>query len=132
MAKLRITAGPAFAAPTPVSVRMPVPTMGRPPRAMRCGQERLGVSRCSSGISSRETIVLRTFQFFMWLEPLLVRHCEDRSDDASQSEQLVASLRSQRPSPSSIILRHANAGAGAPKCRNGREQREPAGHLIFD
>jgi len=39
MAKERMTAGPALAAPTPISVRMPVPTMAPTPRAMRWPQE---------------------------------------------------------------------------------------------
>jgi hypothetical protein len=65
MAKLTITAGPALAAPTPVSVRMPVPTIAPTPSAIRCGHYSDWWSRCSSGISSRVTIALRTFQFFM-------------------------------------------------------------------
>jgi hypothetical protein len=39
IAKLRITAGPALAAPTPVKVRMPVPTIAPTPSAIKCGQD---------------------------------------------------------------------------------------------
>jgi len=39
MAKERITDGPALAAPTPIRVRMPVPTIAPTPKATRCGQD---------------------------------------------------------------------------------------------
>ena len=45
MAKDSITAGPALAAPTPVRVRMPVPTIAPTPSATRCGQDKVGFSR---------------------------------------------------------------------------------------
>ena len=48
VAKDRITAGPALPAPTPIRVRMPVPTMAPTPSATRCGHERDCLRRCSS------------------------------------------------------------------------------------
>jgi len=41
MAKERMTAGPALPAPTPIRVRMPVPTIAPTPSATRWGQDRL-------------------------------------------------------------------------------------------
>src|SRR5687768_167995 len=61
IAKDRITAGPALAAPTPVRVRMPVPTIAPTPSAIRCGQPSERLSRCSGASSSSDTIVLRAF-----------------------------------------------------------------------
>src|SRR3954471_15836626 len=55
MAKERMTAGPALAAPTPVRVRIPVPTMAPTPNATRCGQPRLRFRRCSGARSSSRT-----------------------------------------------------------------------------
>src|SRR5688572_24365381 len=54
-----MTAGPALAAPTPVRVRIPVPTIAPTPSAIRCGQPRLRWSRCSGAISSSATTALR-------------------------------------------------------------------------
>ena len=54
-----LAAGPAFAAPTPVKVKMPVPTIAPTPSAIRCGQDKVGFSRCSGAISSADR-VLRT------------------------------------------------------------------------
>src|SRR4051794_17161685 len=59
MAEERMTPGPAIPAPTPVRVRMPVPTIAPTPSAMRCGHPRLRLSRCSAGISSSATTALR-------------------------------------------------------------------------
>src|SRR4051812_26741234 len=47
-----MTAGPAGVAPPPVRGEMPVPTMAPTPRAMRCHQLRLRVSRCCSDTCS--------------------------------------------------------------------------------
>ena len=73
MAKDRITAGPALAAPTPVRVRMPVPTIAPTPSAIRCGQPSERFSRCSGARSSSLTIAFRTFQFAT--TPLLYGFC---------------------------------------------------------
>ena len=63
MAKERTTAGPALAAPTPVRVRIPVPTIAPTPSATRCGQPRLRWSLCSGAMSSSATTALRANRF---------------------------------------------------------------------
>ena len=65
-------AGPALPAPTPISVRMPVPTIAPTPSATRCGQPSDCLSRCSSGISSRATTALRKFQLLICCDPSVI------------------------------------------------------------
>src|SRR4051794_17718573 len=72
MAKERITAGPAFAAPTPVRVRMPVPTIAPTPSAIRCGQERLRESRCCGARSSWARIFFFVFHRAILALPLIL------------------------------------------------------------
>src|SRR5678816_1174134 len=114
MAKDRITAGPALPAPPPIRGRMPVPTIAPPPSATRCGHDSDCLSRCSAGMSSRATTVLRTFQFF-------IRHPLGRANLA----------RHRHYATSLVVLRYSHRGVRAANGRDSRQDREPARDLIF-
>ena len=61
--------GPANPAPTPISVKMPVPTMAPTPRASRCGQLNVGFSRGPSCGAIIASIDRRRFQKAMTVFP---------------------------------------------------------------